>query len=116
MTHYRLAVLVGLVGLTASGRVFAAPQPQFKIIVNIENYAQVEKSSLHTATRETARIFSRWASRSNGATAGCHFLEMEEPLSSRSEAFLGDGRAIGPGAPRRASRADTRSPERLPIV
>jgi len=59
MTHYRLAVLVGLVGLTATGRVFAAPQPQFKIVVNIENYAQVEKSALHTATRETARIFGQ---------------------------------------------------------
>jgi hypothetical protein len=57
MTLRRLWVLVWLIGFTATGRVFAAPPPQFKIVVNIENYAQVERSPLQAAKRETARLF-----------------------------------------------------------
>ena len=57
MTLRRLWVLVWLIGFTATGRVFAAPPPQFKIVVNIENYAPVERSPLQTAKRETARVF-----------------------------------------------------------
>ena len=57
MTLRRLWVLVWLIGFTATGRVFAAPPPQFKIVVNIENYAPVERAPLQTAKRETARVF-----------------------------------------------------------
>lgn len=57
MTLRRLWVWAWLIGFAATSRVFAAPPPQFKIVVNIENYAPVERSPLQTAKRETARVF-----------------------------------------------------------
>jgi hypothetical protein len=49
MVH-RIGVLVCLVALATTGRANGAPPPQFNIIVDIQNYAMVDKWTLRTPT------------------------------------------------------------------
>jgi hypothetical protein len=55
----RIGVLVCLLALTATGRANGAPPPQFNIIVEIQNYAMVDKWTLRTAKSETGRVFAQ---------------------------------------------------------
>jgi hypothetical protein len=54
-----LVVLVCLLGFSSTGRAHAANAAEFTIVVDIQNYAAVEKRTLQTAQQETARIFAK---------------------------------------------------------
>lgn len=54
-----LGVLVCLLAFPSTGRANGAPPPQFDIIVEIQNYAGVDKWTLRTAKSETGRVFAQ---------------------------------------------------------
>ena len=55
----RIGVLVCLVAFATTGRANGAPPPPFNIVVDIQNYAMVDKWTLRTAKSETGRVFAQ---------------------------------------------------------